>query len=195
MKTTTILEEAIKLGRSHDFKENHAKQVSKLALRLFDDLQPLHRMGNSERVWLRLASLWHDIGKNHNDALHHKATRDIIVNKSNLPFKKRVRKIIGLVARYHRGCLPEDMHKHYRRLDDESKQCVRKLAALLRLADALDNGHEQIVRKMSCEITNEHIILNILISDDTNLKKVMRKADLLELTYGREIKIRKLIIN
>jgi exopolyphosphatase/guanosine-5'-triphosphate,3'-diphosphate pyrophosphatase len=152
-------------------------------------------MGSSERIWLRLASLWHDVGKSLNDTLHHKASRDIIVKEANLPFKKRVCKIIGLVARYHRGGLPEDTHKYFRRLDDESKQCVRKLAALLRLADALDNGHEKAVSKLSCSIRNGRVILYILTRDETDLRKVTRRADLFELAYGREVEVRRLIVS
>jgi exopolyphosphatase/guanosine-5'-triphosphate,3'-diphosphate pyrophosphatase len=193
LKITTVIEEAIELGKSHDFEQDHALQVSKLSLRLFDELQPLHRMGNSERIWLRVASLLHDVGKSVNGILHNKASRDIIVKEADLPFRKRVRKMIGLVARYHRGELPEDTHKYYRRLDDESKQCVRKLAALLRLADALDAEHNQMVSSISCSIRNDRVVLYILTRDETNLKKVARKADLFEQVYGKKIEVRTIV--
>jgi len=193
LKTTTILEEIIELGRSHDFEEKHALQVSKFSLRLFDELQPLHRMGNTERIWLRLASLLHDVGKSVSGSFHHKASRDIIVKESELPFRKRVRKMIGLVARYHRGGMPKDTHKYYRRLNDESKQCVRKLAALIRLADALDAEHKQFVSSLSCTIRKDCVILYILTRDETDLRKVARKADFFEQSYDREIEIKTVV--
>lgn len=193
MKIATIHEETVSLGRNHDFEEDHALQVSKLALRLFDQFQPLHRMGNTERIWLRIASLMHDVGKSVSGAFHHKASRDIIVKEIDLPFRKRVRKMIGLVARYHRGKLPRDTHKYYRRLDDESRQCVCKLAALLRLADALDAEHEQTVSKLSCKTRNNRVILYILTSDEVNLRKISRKADLFKLVYGKKLEVRTVV--
>ena len=193
MKITTILEETIELGKSHDFEKDHALHVSKFSLRLFDELQPLHRMGNTERIWLRIASLLHDVGKSVSGPCHHKASRDIIAKQADLPFRKKVRKIIGLVARYHRGELPEDTHKYYRQLDDESKQCICKLAALLRLADALDAEHRQMVSNLSCTIRNDRVILYILTRDETDLRKVSRKADLFEQVYNKQVEVRTVV--
>lgn len=193
MKITTILEEAIELGKRHDFDREHSLEVSKFSLRLFDELQSLHRMGNSERIWLRIASLLHDVGKSVSRQFHHKASRDIIVKEADLPFRKRVRKIIGLIARYHRSELPEDTHKYYRQLDDESRQCVCRLAALLRLADALDAEHKQLVSSLSCTIRNDRVILYILTRDETNLNKVARKADLFEKVFGKTIDVRTVV--
>jgi exopolyphosphatase/guanosine-5'-triphosphate,3'-diphosphate pyrophosphatase len=193
LKITTILEEAIELGKRHDFDQEHSLVVSKFSLRLFDELQSLHRMGNSERIWLRLASLLHDVGKSVCGPLHHKASRDIIVKEADLPFRKRVRKMIGLVARYHRGELPEDTHKYYRRLDDDSKRCVCQLSALVRLADALDAEHKQMVISISCTIRNDRVILYILTRDETDLSKVARKADLFEKVFGKTIDVRTVV--
>lgn len=193
MKITTILEEAIELGRCHGFEEDHAVAVSKLSLRLFDELQPLHQMGNSERIWLRLASLLHDVGKSVSGPLHHKASRDIIIKEANIPFRKRVRKIIGLIARYHRGDLPKDSHKYYRQLDDDAKQCVKKLAALIRLADALDAEHKQMVTNLTCEIKKNRVILYLALDDETELRKVVRKADLFEQVFNKQVEIRTMV--
>ena len=168
-------------------------QVAKLSLRLFDALQPLHQMGNSERIWLRIASLLHDVGKSVSRAFHHKASRDIIAKQADLPFRKRVRKMIALVARYHRGDLPRDSHKYYRRLDDDSKQCVRKLAALLRLADAIDAEHKQMVANLTCEIRRNRVILYLLLDDETELRKVVRKADLFEQVYNKQVEVRTVV--
>lgn len=193
MKTASIIEEVIELGKRNEFEQEHAMHVAKLSLRLFDAFQPLHQMGNTERIWLRIASLLHDVGKSVSGAFHHKASRDIIVRQADLPFRKRVRKMIGLVARYHRGGLPEDTHKYYRRLDDESKQCVRKLAALLRLADALDAEHKQTVTNLTCEIRRNRVILYLLLDDETDLRKVLRKADLFEQVYDKQVEVRTVV--
>ena len=190
LKTEAILEEAIELCGRNDFEQQHAVQVVKLSLKLFDKLQPLHRMGNSERIWLRVASLLHDVGKSVSGEYHHKASRDIIVKQADLPFRKRVRKIIGLVARYHRGVLPNDSHKYYRGLQDDEKQCVKVLAAILRLADGLDAGHEGLVTDLACEVQRKRMVIYILGGDGVDLRKAVKKADLFEEVFGREVEIR-----
>lgn len=193
MRIAAILEEAIELGGGDDFEKQHARQVARLSIKLFDMLQPIHRMGNSERIWLRIASLMHDVGKSVSGVYHHKASRDIIVRQADLPFRKRVRRMIGLVARYHRGALPRDSHKFYRRLDADSRQCVCKLAALLRLADALDGEHKQMVTNLTCEIRKNRVILYLLTKDETNLRKVSHKANLFEQVYDKKVEVRTVI--
>ena len=190
MKTEAILEEAIELCGGDDFEQQHAVQVAKLSLKLFDKLQPLHRMGNSERIWLRVASLLHDVGKSVSGEYHHKASRDTIVNEANLPFRKRVRKIIGLVARYHKGATPKDTHKYYKRMNEDDKQCVRMLAAILKLADGLDAGHEGLVTDLACEVQRKRMVIYILGEDGVDLRKVVKKADLFEDVFGCEVEVR-----
>jgi exopolyphosphatase / guanosine-5'-triphosphate,3'-diphosphate pyrophosphatase len=190
LKITTILEDVVESGRSYAFEEDHALHVSKLSLLLFDQSQHLHEMGNTERIWLRIASLLHDVGKCVNGTFHNKASRDIIIKKIELPFRKRVRKMIGLIARYHRGGLPNDTHKYFRRLNNESKQCVRKMAALLRLADALDAEHGQIINHLSCEIRKNRVILNLTACEDINIRKLIRKADLFEQVFNKRIEVK-----
>lgn len=190
LKTTAILEDAIELCGGDYFEHRHAKQVAKLSLKLFDKLQPLHRMGNSERIWLRVASLLHDVGKSVSGEYHNKVSRDIIVNGANLPFRKHIRKMIGLVARYHKGTMPKDSHKYYKRLDENDKQCVRILAAILRFADGLDTGHEGLVADLACEVQRKRIVFYILGGDGIDLNKAVKKADLFEQVFECEVEVR-----
>ena len=190
MKTAAILEDAIKLCGEDYFEHRHARQVAKLSLKLFDCLGPLHRMGNSERIWLRVASLLHDVGKSVSGEFHHKASRDIIVEQADLPFRKRVRKMIGLIARYHRGALPSDSHKYYRGLKDDEKQCVKVLAAILRLADGLDAGHKELVTDLACEVQRKRTVIYVMARDGVDLHKAVKKADLFEQVFGCEVEVR-----
>ena len=190
LKTAAILENAMELCGGDDFEHRHARQVAKLSLKLFDKLQPLHRMGNSERIWLRVASLLHDVGKSVSGEFHHKASRDIIANEANLPFRKRVRKIIGLIARYHKGALPKDTHKYYKQFNEDDKRCVSVLAGILRLADGLDAGHKELVTDLACDVQRKRMVIYILGRDGVDLHKAVRKADLFEQAFGFEVEIR-----
>jgi exopolyphosphatase/pppGpp-phosphohydrolase len=189
LKTADILAEATELHGGDDFEHRHARQVTKLSLKLFDKLQPLHRMGNSERIWLRVASLLHDVGKSTSGEFHHKVSRDIIVKEANLPFRKRVRKIIGLVARYHKGEMPKDTHKYYKQLNEDDKRYVRILAGICRLADGLDAGHKGLVTDLACGVRGGRVIIYIVADDGVDFHKAVRKSDLFEQAFGFEVEI------
>jgi exopolyphosphatase/pppGpp-phosphohydrolase len=132
----------------------------------------------------------HDVGKSVSGEYHNKASRDIIVNEANLPFRKRVRKMIGLVARYHKGTMPKDTHKYYKRMNEDDRRCVRMLAGMLRLADGLDAGHKELVTDLACDVGRKRIVLYILGDDGVDLNKAVKKADLFEEVFGFEVEVR-----
>lgn len=181
-----LLQNIIKFGLSVRNERQHPIQVCRLSCMLFDELQSLHRMGNTERIWLQTAALLHDIGKSICGKDHNKRARDIIIKSSELPFDKNERILIGLIARYHRGVLPSRCHKYYGKLDSESRYYTKKLAALLRLADGLDKNHLSSVADVSCEITEDNIIIYPEINGSFNPQKAIAKADLLEDVFGRK---------
>lgn len=177
------------LGEAYDFELSHARHVCRLALRLFDQLQPLHGMGNTERIWLRAAAMLHDVAKTLDGRNHHKLARDIIIHAGDLPFRKEERIIIGLVARYHRGSFPHDGHRYFADLDGDARLYVRKLAALLRLADGLDKGHSQLVESLHCDVRRRTMLLRVVSRDALNIGAILGKADLFEQVFQVKIAV------
>lgn len=187
MRSIEVFNAVAELGESFEMDTDHARQVSKLALQLFDQLQPLHGMGNTERIWLRAAAMLHDIAKTKDGKQHHKLARDIIIDACDLPFRREERILIGLVARYHRGSLPHDDHKHFADLDRDARLYVRKLAALLRLADGLDKGHSGLVEGLRCDVRRRDVVLRIVSRDVLSIDAVLAKAGLFEQVFGKRI--------
>lgn len=181
-----LIDNIIIMGRSKGFDERHALDVNEIALTFFDQFQDLHHMGNTERIWLETAALLHDIGKRQNREIHHKLARNIIIDFSVLPFGKEERKIIGLVARYHRGSLPDEKHKYFGELDKESRDYVIKLASVLRIADGLVSGKSKI-KSLICDIGSREIVINLKSKKSINLYKAAKKADLFEQVFGKSV--------
>jgi exopolyphosphatase/pppGpp-phosphohydrolase len=155
-------------------------------LRLFDELQPLHGMGNTERIWLRAAAMLHDVGKAQDPKGHHKMAQEIIICCSQLPFRAEERVIIGLVARYHRGSLPQGDHRHFQDLDTDSRRYVKRLASLLRLADGLDKGHCDLVEALECEIRRRRVHVRVVSREPLNIGSALSKADLFERVFQKK---------
>jgi len=187
MTVRSITDEFLKIGKTHGFQKKHALRVAHFSLVLFDQLQDLHRMGNTERLWLWFASLMHDVGKNENRRKHHKIARDVLINSKSLPFCKKERIIIGMIARYHRGALPKNTHRYYRGMDSYSKAVVTKMAALLRLADGLDKNRNGLVIDINCELFADDLILQILSEGELNISSIKAKSDLFKKVYNKDL--------
>jgi CHAD domain-containing protein len=154
------------LAQQCQYEVEHAQHVTRLALRLFDVLQPLHGLGTPERLWLEWGALLHDIGWIEGQRRHHKTSLRLILESALLPLSPRERLLVAAVARYHRRALPSNKHKHFAALDSADKQRVRVLAGILRVADGLDRTHHSLVEDLSCDVASEQVIVRCTTSGD-----------------------------
>lgn len=138
-----IVQSAMRLGRKYQFNESHARHVSALACLLFDQLQWLHKLPIRFRGILQLASLLHEIGYFISSRSKHKHSMYLIRNSEFFGISENDLHLIALVARYHRGAAPLPRHLGISQLGRELRVAVSKLAAILRIAKALDVGHNQ----------------------------------------------------
>ncbi len=141
----------------------HSERVASLALQLYDGLlawgwQPSVDAA-SARSSLLAAALLHDVGKSEGQKGHHKTTFDLIRAHGNpLGWKAVDLQRAAIVARFHRGALPARRHKTLRDLLPDEQKGTIQLAAVLRLANALDAAHDGHIRRIRIE--NDHISTN-----------------------------------
>jgi len=141
-------------GLDPDFP--HSERVASLALQLYDGLlatgwQPSVD-GSSARSSLLAAALLHDVGKSKGEKGHHKASFKMIRNHGNpLGWKPADLERAAIVARFHRGALPTRKHKTLRDLLPDEQKGTIQLAAVLRLANALDASHDGQIRRIQIE--------------------------------------------
>lgn len=141
-------EGAIALGRRYMFDEGHAAHVARLAGSIFDQLKGRYGLDDHDRRILLAAAALHDIGTFVSTKRHHKHTL-YLVSQSELPgFSPREILLVANVARYHRKSEPAPHHDLYVKLPAGERERVARLAAILRLADALDREHRQKVRSV-----------------------------------------------
>ncbi len=185
-----ILESALAIGRRYSFDEAHARQVATLGLSLFDQLRSEHAMGEAERRVLLAAALLHDIGQSISYRRHHKHSHYLITHSDLGGFPPRQIALVAAVARYHRRAEPKDSHEEYASLSKEDRERVRRLAALLRLADALDREHAQQVG--SVEARRKGDALQLRVEGDGDLLPeqwaLQKKARMFEQEFGLQVR-------
>ena len=188
---SSALTAVIRLAQTCEYDTSHTHQVTRLALRLYDQLQPLHNLGPEARDWLHYAGLLHDIGWIEGWKEHHKVSLRIILDTPLLPFSNKERLIIGSIARYHRKALPNIKHDHFAALSEEERSLVETLASMLRLADGLDSSHQSRVRDVTCRVTQKKIVFHCLapVQPQEEEKAALGKSDLISSVFKRKVEI------
>ena len=150
---------ALNLGLKYHFDESHSLHVTTLCLTLFDALAREHGMSAYERKLLETSAILHDIGMFIRSSRHQLHSQYIVTNSEIFGLKQEELDIIGNVIRYHRDELPSPAHIEYIALQREERILVLKMAAILRVADALDRGHSQRIKSISVEKRGETLII------------------------------------
>ena len=194
----TDLKLVLKLAKSCNFDSQHTKHVTKLALKLFDDLQDLHKLNQKEKFSLLCAGILHDIGVHTEGPKdHHKTALNIILDSSILKFDNKTRLFIGSVARYHRGALPTEKHDHYKSLLPKERETVLILSSILRVSDGLDYSHKNRIRDIRASFTKEAIQFDCLVKKASIKKEIAaakKKGDLFQKIFKRNLKFKVLTV-
>lgn len=174
------------LGKKYHIDEQHARHVAQLSLSLFDQLTSEHGMDKHQRLMLEVAALLHDIGSFVNPSSHHKHGQYIVANSDIFGLRPEEIQIIANVVRYHRRALPDRAHENYMALTREERVQVMKMAAILRIADALDRGHRQKMTDIKVETTTEELLIRAEPGGDLSLSRfaLKTKGDMFEEVFG-----------
>jgi exopolyphosphatase/guanosine-5'-triphosphate,3'-diphosphate pyrophosphatase len=177
---------AVGFGRRFMFDEAHGVHVARLAEQLFDGMRDLHGLSPRDREVLQAAAVLHDIGHQISYQRHHKHAY-YLIHHAELPGLSPAEvELVANVARYHRRASPSTRHDHYAALAKPDRKRVRKLAALLRLADALDREHLQKVQSVGVErVDEDEIVLHVEGEGELAIElwALGRKACLFEKVY------------
>jgi exopolyphosphatase/guanosine-5'-triphosphate,3'-diphosphate pyrophosphatase len=186
-----VITSALQLGRKYGFDEQHGTSVARYATHLFDEMRSLHNLPMDYRLLLEVASLLHDIGHYINMIGHHKHTQYLLMASPIIGLSKEQMTIVANVARYHRKSFPKPQHEAYSVLSPKERVVVSKLAAILRLADAMDNEHASKVETFSVEHKKPKFILKLRGEGDLLLEKwaLMKKAEMFEEVYSVKLSI------
>ncbi len=190
----SALEDAcMRLGRRYHFDEQHGVIVARLAVRLFDDLAARHRLGPRDRILLHASALLHDVGDFIRYEGHHKHSYYLVRHSDLMGLNPEERELVANVARYHRKSPPHPDHDNFKSLSRESRAKVKPLAAILRVADALDREHRSKVADVRARIEGATLVLEVVGAHERALEEwtVIAKSGMMRDAFGLEVKLEK----
>ena len=187
-----VLASAMTLGERYRADSNHVKHVAKLATRLFDNLAAEHGLNTRDRLLLEVAALLHDIGLFVSLRGHHKHAMYLLQASEIFGLTRDDMQIVANIARYHRRGLPQKSHPEFMRLDRDERVRVTKLAAILRLANALDAEHLQKVSDATLREEDGRWVIELHGQGDLTMERMAAtsRADLLVDVFGNHVVIR-----
>jgi exopolyphosphatase/guanosine-5'-triphosphate,3'-diphosphate pyrophosphatase len=175
-------------------EQPHSSHVQRLALILFDSLGERLGCTKQDRDALSDAALLHDAGYHISYERHHKHSYHLILHADLLGMPPSEQVVVANVARYHRGSAPKKVHANYGALDSTLRQRIKRLSALLRVADGFDRGHVSAVADLKTRWMQRAIrITPVPATQRTSMRLEMwganRKSELLEKVAGVPIEI------
>jgi exopolyphosphatase/guanosine-5'-triphosphate,3'-diphosphate pyrophosphatase len=188
-----IIESALEVGRKYSFDAPHSLHVAGLASTLFHALRDEHRLDLRYELLLHTAALLHDIGFFISPRSHHKHSMYLIQNSELFGIGKRDLLLIALIARYHRRAVPKPLHEGFALLDRRNRIIVAQLAAILRVADALDRSHNQQVAGITATRRGGALEIAVPGVEDITMETLAlkQKGALFEDIFGLPVRLRK----
>ena len=180
------------LYHRYGIERSHADNVARNVLELFDILAPIHGLGPQFRKLVEIAALVHDAGVATDLENHHKAGRDILLlhPPANLP--EKLWQVVAWTAFLHKKKIGK---KKLRKLDEKDfgnmpedlQALTLKVAALVRLADALDYSRmESKIGKVT--FGKQSIMFEIQGNGSIiDAERMRNKGDLWHLLYNTKL--------
>jgi len=186
-----VLRAAAIIAARYQSDPRHGAHVGRLCDRFFRELADLHQLGPHDELLLQVAAILHEVGTYISPRAHHKHSEYIILNSEIFGLDRLDVTIVALVSRYHRHSGPRLSHPNYGALSTENRIRVSKLAAILRVADALERTHDQRVGELEIRRDGGKLHLRLPGLADAAVERLamQSKGDLFEQVFGLAVVI------
>lgn len=177
-----------------DHDTTHGEQVRRLARALFQQLRDLHQLPDELGTLLEVAALLHDVGEVVHTRGHHKHS-EYMIRWGRIPGLEGVhREIVAMLARCHRKSSGEAKKLIAdAAIPKDQRVAVRRLLALLRLADGLDTGHRQSFEGLIASRAGNAVVLDLIAGGPSigavDVAELLRRRDLFEEEFGCTLQV------
>lgn len=161
------------LARSTAMRYNcnlpHISRIDEYATKLFDGLRRVHGLSTRHRLLVRMSALLHETGKFVNLRNYPLHSWQIIMGTDIFGITDAEKEVIACISYYYHRDNPGKKDAHYQRLTQDQKIIADKCCAILRLADALDQGHSGRIQDLSVRLVKEKLYVNYTSEYDISL--------------------------
>ncbi|MGM0640212.1 MAG: HD domain-containing protein [Thermotogota bacterium] len=180
------IENAKYIGSKFLYDYEHAKNIEKFCILIFDEMKKYHKLSQREKMLLRVAGILHDVGKYININNHAKNSYNIVKNSDIVGLSNKEIEIVANIVRLHSRQTLKIDNFHLEKLSLKDRFKVAKMLAILRIADSLDRGHKNKYEKVDIKLRKEFLTVKVesyyeLMLEEWSFKK---KSEFFEEVFG-----------
>ncbi len=148
----------------------HTEALTEVALVIFDAMKHVHGLTKRERLLLEAATILHDCGRYISLVNQAECSYQIIMASEIIGMTHLEREMVANVVKYNSNPLvPYEELKD--KLNQQSYMVVAKLAAILKIANAMDRSHKQKFKNVKAVLKEKQLIITIETKESILLEK------------------------
>ena len=180
-----ILNASRVIAKRYMGNEEHLRFVEESSLNIFDAMKKVHGLGKRERLLLQISSIVHECGKYINVSYPGDCSFSIIMRTEIIGISHMERVMVANIVKY----ITDDIEYETLRIQGlgvENAMTVIKLAAILRLSNALDKTHKQKCKNMKLKLTEKELVIVVNTYEDMTIERGLFSDNtfLFEQAYG-----------
>ena len=150
---------------------DHSSRTGEIACEIFDKLKKVHGLDPSKRLLLELASILHSCGSFVNVRQHNQCTYDLIKGMDIFGLRQSEVLETAFVAGSISNNLSPEENPDFAWLPTEERIVISKMAAIFRLANALDKSHRCKLRDLKIHLEDDRVLFKAKAADNTLLER------------------------
>lgn len=173
------------IGVKYHTNPNHSEFIEKISLKIFDSLKKYHQLGKRERQLLSIVCYLLEVGTFINRKNYQIQSCNIIETTEIVGVTQKEKDLMGKVAEAVRVSFIAIEESIYLK-NDQEQLVVAKLAAILKLAIALDKSSQQKIQKLQCRLKEEKLLIEVTTAKNFQLEEHFFKVsrNTMEAVYG-----------
>ncbi len=149
----------------------HSQNIRSCSCRIFDKLKKIHGLDPNKRLILELASILHSCGSFVSVRQHNQCTFDLIRGMDLFGLSRAEVLEVAFVAGSISDDLSEETNLNFAMLSNKEKLSVSKMAAIFRMANALDKSHRGKLRDLKIAVEDDRVLFKAAAAGDTLLEQ------------------------
>lgn len=166
-----IIAAARSISKRYKCSQSHIRNLEETALQIFDRMKKIHGMGKRERLLLQISIILHNCGKFISLEDVSDCAYNIIMATEIIGLSHAEREIIAYTVKYNTSTFVYyDEMRSDGGLSRSQYLIVAKLAAILRIANALDRTHLQKCKNAVVTLKDRELKITVASQEDLSLE-------------------------